>query len=381
MKFMKIPFYQIRGGSSKGLFFKAEDLPPDEQERNKILLLAMEGTTEGDTRQIDGLGGATSLTSKVAIISKSENPNADLDYLFVQVVVGKGKVATTQTCGNILAGIVPFAIETGMIEAKHPTTSAKINIMNTGGICEVIVQTPNGVIETKGDIKVDGVVGTAAPIICNYLDTVGSTCGALLPTGNTTDIIEGVEVTCIDNGMPIVIMRASDFGLVGNESKELLEANEPLRQKIEQIRLKAGFLMNLGDVKDQTIPKMCLVSPPENGGAINTRMFIPHVVHEAIGVLAAVSVATACVIPTSIGSEFTNGDLRMTNYSTVKSSNSQLLISNLSIEHPSGEFTVNLEYKLPITSNQSPVSNIQILKSGVIRTARILSRGEVYLSD
>lgn len=380
---MKIPFYQIRGGSSKGLFFKAEDLPKDELERNKVLILAMEGTTEGDPRQIDGLGGATSLTSKVAIISKSENPDADLDYLFVQVVVGKGKVSTTQTCGNILAGIVPFAIETGMIQATHPTTSAKINIVNTGGICEVVVQTPNGEIETKGDAKVDGVVGTAAPIICNYLETVGSTCGVLLPTGNTTDIIDGIETTCIDNGMPIVIMRAADFGLIGNESKETLEANEDLKQKIEVIRLKAGFLMNLGDVKDQTIPKMCLISPPENGGAINTRMFIPHVVHEAIGVLAAVSVATACVIPKSICSEFTNDDLRFTN---------EEIHSTLSIEHPSGEFTVNLEYqindeyvmssdKFKHQASNIHHSSFNIKKSGVIRTARILSRGEVYIPE
>lgn len=361
---MKIPYYQIRGGSSKGLFFKAEDLPTDEQERNKILLLAMEGTTEGDSRQIDGLGGATSLTSKVAIINKSENPVVDLDYTFIQIVVGKGKVSTTQTCGNILAGIVPFAIETGLIEATHPTTSAKINIVNTGGICEVVVQTPNKIIETKGNAKVDGVVGTAAPIICNYLDTIGSTCGALLPTGNSIDIIEGIEVTCIDNGMPIVIMRAIDFGLMGNESKETLEANELLRQKIEQIRLKVGFMMNLGDVKDQTIPKMCLVSPPENGGVINTRMFIPHLVHEAIGVLAAVSVATACIIPNTVCEGITN-----------KNSTSDTFInhhSSLSIEHPSGEFTVNLEYE--IDDNE-----VKIYKSGVIRTARILSRGEVYI--
>lgn len=378
---MKIPFCQIRGGSSKGLYFKAEDLnavrvlPSGVQNPDsvsKILLLAMEGTTEGDPRQIDGLGGATSLTSKVAIISKSENPAADLDYNFVQVVVGKGKVSTTQTCGNILAGIVHFAIETGMIEATHPTTSAKINIVNTGGICEVIVQTPNGIIATKGDAKVDGVVGTAAPIICNYLETVGSTCGALLPTGNSIDIIEGIETTCIDNGMPVVIMRASDFGLIGNESKETLEANDDLRKKIEQIRLKAGFMMNLGDVSDQTIPKMCLVSPPENGGAINTRMFIPHVVHEAIGVLAAVSVATAYLMM--------NDKWLMLNenlFLNKKHSTFNIQHSTLSIEHPSGEFTVNLEYEFPITNTQYPIPNIH--KSGVIRTARILSKGEVYI--
>lgn len=356
----------IRGGSSKGLFFKADDLPSDEAERNRYLLLAMEGTTVGDPRQIDGLGGATSLTSKVAIISKSLSPSADLDYLFVQVVVGKGKVSTTQTCGNILAGVLPFAIESGMIEATHPVTSAKINIVNTGGICELVVQTPNGQIETKGNAKVDGVPGTAAPIICNYLETVGSTCGALLPTGQAIDVIDGIEATCIDNGMPIVVMRASDFGLVGNETKEVLEANEPLRKKIEAIRLKAGHMMNLGDVKDQTIPKMCLVSPPENGGVVNTRMFIPHVVHEAIGVLAAVSVATACVIPNSVSP--------LTPERGTSPQNSSPIIhhSSLSIEHPSGEFTVNLEYE--ITGNQ-----VNIHRSGVIRTARLLSKGEVFI--
>jgi 4-oxalomesaconate tautomerase len=347
----------IRGGSSKGLFFKAEDLPADENERNRYLLLAMEGTTEGDPRQIDGLGGATSLTSKVAIISKSTTPETDLDYLFVQVVVGKGKVSTTQTCGNILAGVLPFAIESGMIEATHPVTSAKINIVNTGGICEVVVQTPNGQIETQGNAKVDGVPGTSAPIVCNYLETVGSTCGALLPTGQAIDVIDGIEATCIDNGMPIVVMRARDFGLVGNETKEALEANEPLRKKIEAIRLKAGYMMNLGDVKDQTIPKMCLISPPENGGVVNTRMFIPHVVHEAIGVLAAVSVATACVIPETVCSPLLSKEAQH---------------SSLSIEHPSGEFTVSLEYEF--IDNQ-----IHIHKSGVIRTARLLSKGEVLV--
>lgn len=363
-----IPYMQLRGGSSKGLFFKGEDLPADEHERNRYLLLAMEGTTEGDLRQIDGLGGATSLTSKVAIISKSLSPSADLDYLFVQVVVGKGKVSTTQTCGNILAGVLPFAIESGMIEATHPVTSAKINIVNTGGICEVVVQTPNRKIETKGHAKVDGVPGTAAPIICNYLETVGSTCGALLPTGHARDVIDAIEVTCIDNGMPIVVMRASDFGLVGNETKEVLEANEPLRKKIEAIRLKAGYMMNLGDVKDQTIPKMCLVSPPENGGVVNTRMFIPHVVHEAIGVLAAVSVATACIVLDTVISE----ERGMMSKKELLNSSPIVHHSSLSVEHPSGEFTVNLEYE--ITDNQ-----INIHKSGVIRTARLLSKGEVFI--
>lgn len=356
-----IPYMHLRGGSSKGLFFKAEDLPADENERNRYLLLAMEGTTEGDPRQIDGLGGATSLTSKVAIISHAQNPIADLDYLFVQVVVGKGKVSTTQTCGNMLAGVLPFAIESGMITASKPATSAKINIVNTAGVCEVVVQTPNGRVEYTGNAKVDGVVGTAAPIICNYLETVGSTCGALLPTGNTIDIIEGIKTTCIDNGMPLVLMRASDFGLLGNESKETLEANQLLKNHIEKIRLQAGYLMNLGDVSEQTIPKMCLISTPTNGGAINTRMFIPHVVHEAIGVLAAVSVATACVMPNTV----TEG-ICIINEQLVNVDNS------FSIEHPSGEFTVTLDYSLN-------ADKITIHKSGVLRTARLLSSGTIFI--
>jgi 4-oxalomesaconate tautomerase len=359
---MKIPYYQIRGGSSKGLYFRAEDLPTDESERNKVLLLAMEGSTLGDPRQIDGLGGGTSLTSKVAIISKSTNPDADLDYDFVQVVVGKGKVSTTQTCGNILAGIVHFAIETAMIEATHPTTSAKINIKNTGGICELVVQTPNGQIAIEGDAKVDGVIGTAAPIICNYLDIEGATCGSLFPTGNVTDVVDGIEITCIDNGMPSVIIRAQDLGITGYESPAVLDANEVLRQKLESIRLQIGPKMNLGDVSGTTIPKMCLISAPQNGGSINTRTFIPHICHEAIGVLGAVSVATYLMV-----------NKEKTEYSSLITHH-----ESLSIEHPTGEFTVNFDYKFSDELSHQP-SNIKILKSGVIRTARILSRGEVFI--
>ena len=353
----KIPFMAIRGGSSKGLFFKADDLSADENIRNEQIIQAMEGTLSGDPRQIDGLGGANSLTSKVAVISPSKLPGVDLDYLFVQVVVGKGKVSLTQTCGNLLAGVLPFAIETGMVKINAPTTSARINIVNTGGLCEVVLQSPNHEIATQGNAKVDGVVGTGSPIICNYLDTVGSTCGALLPTHQPVDVIEGIEVTCVDNGMPIVVMKASDFGLQGNESKEDLENNLILTQKVEAIRMQAGKLMNLGDVRELTIPKMCLVSKPLDGGVINTRMFIPHVVHEAIGVLAAVSVASACVLKGSV-------------CESVMQSPSE---SNLfSIEHPSGEFTVNLDHQIQH-------GELSILKSGVIRTARILAKGDVYI--
>lgn len=357
-----VPFMILRGGSSKGIFLKKSDLPIDEKERNEVIIKIMEGTLEGDSRQIDGLGGAKSLTSKVAIVSPSNLPECDLDYYFLQVVVGEGRVSVTQTCGNILAGVLPFAIESGMLKASSPTTSAKINIVNTGGICECIVQTPENEVEYSGNIKIDGVVGTAAPIICNYLETVGATCGALLPTGNPIDQIDGIETTCIDNGMPLVIMRASDFGLIGNESKEALELNLVLKSKIENIRIQAGLKMNLGDVTNQTIPKMCLVSHAQNEGSINTRMFIPHLVHEAIGVLAAVSVATACVIYDSVCQDFLEE-------SAENSRNSK----NLSIEHPSGEFTVHLDFEHIETG-------IKINRSGTIRTARLIAKGVTYIN-
>jgi 4-oxalomesaconate tautomerase len=353
-----IPYMHFRGGSSKGLFFKATDLTDDENARNKIIMAAMEGVGQGDPRQIDGLGGATSLTSKVAVVSLSKNEEVDLDYLFLQVLIGKGKISTTQTCGNILAAVVPFAIESGMIKATSPTTVAKVNMLNTGGVCEVTVETPGGKVNYAGNAKVDGVPGTAAPIICNYLNTPGATCGALLPTGNVKDIVDGIEVTCIDNGMPEIIIRANDLGITGYESPAELDANEVLKNKLESIRLQIGPRMNLGDVNEKTVPKMCIVSPELNGGAINTRTFIPHVCHEAIGVLGAISTATACMLKGSV----------MDGVAVVNEKN------NLSVEHPTGEFTVQLD----ITNDNG---NVVINKSSVIRTARLLCRGEVFIPE
>ncbi len=355
-----IPYMHLRGGSSKGLYFNAKDLPTDETARNNALLAAIEGSNSGDARQIDGLGGGSALSSKVAIVSPSDTEGVDLDYFFVQIMVGKGRVSTTQTCGNILAGVLPFAIESGMIEAKHPKTSAKINIVNTGGICEVVVETPNFSVNYAGNTKIDGVLGTAAPIVCNYLNTEGATCGALLPTGNAVDWIDGKEMTCIDNGMPVVLLRAFDFGISGYETKETLDANDVLKAQLENIRLQIGHKMNLGDVTNQSIPKMCLIAPPQYlGGLVSTRMFIPHVCHDAIGVLAAVSVATACILPNTIAKNIAH--LPTTN--------------NYSVEHPSGEFTVNLEGVF----NKN--NTLKIEKSGVIRTARLLSKGVVFIPN
>ena len=354
-----IPFMQFRGGSSKGLFFEARHLPQDPELRDRILIAAMEGVGMGDPRQIDGLGGATSLTSKVAIVSPSELAEADLDYLFLQVEVGKGRVSTVQNCGNILAAVVPFAIESGMITANDGVTSARVNMINTGGICEIIVQTPARQVNYAGNARVDGVPGTAAPIICNYLDTEGSTCGALLPTGNTMDIIDGAQLTCIDNGMPVVLLDAMYFGITGFESHTDLDKNIRLKERLEAIRLKAGPLMNLGDVSSKTIPKMCLLSEPHELGVINTRMFIPHICHEAIGVLAAVSVATACIIKGTMANRFIQSDIDD--------------LRDISIEHPSGEMTVTLDHE------KDSKGNVVIKRSGVIRTARLLSKGEVFI--
>ncbi len=353
-----VPYMLIRGGSSKGVFLKKDDLPTDQQELDKVLMAIMEGVGHGDPRQVDGLGGGDSLTSKIAIVSPSEVEGVDLDYLFVQVVIGKGQLATVQNCGNILAGVLPFAIESGMLIPNEGHTTAIVNMLNSDSLCEVTIETPDLKVNYQGGAKVDGVPGTAAPIVCNYLDVVGKNCGALLPTGNTIDVVDGIEVTAVDNGMPVVILRASDVGLTGYESKAELDVDEELKKRLESIRLNIGSKMNLGDVSNKTVPKMCIISPPRNGGVVNTRTFIPHVCHSSIGVLGAVSAATGAILKGSVG----EGIIKV----------SVDLNEPMSIEHPSGELTVNL------TIEESD-GNYNFKKSGVLRTARLISKGEVYI--
>ncbi len=355
MKQTAIPYMQLRGGSSKGLYFLADDLPSDPDVREAVLVAAMGGA---DARQVDGLGGADPLTSKVAVVSLSERPDADLDYLFAQVVVGKGRVDTTQNCGNILAGVAPFALETGLLRAASDETRVRIYMVNSGNLCEVTVQTPDGRVEYQGAARIDGAPGTAAPVTCDYLDVAGSACGALLPTGRLRDRFEGVEVTCIDNGMPVVVLRAADLDISGYESAAELNANEALKQRLEAIRLQAGPAMNLGDVSAKVVPKMSLVAPPRAGGSLCTRTFIPHVCHAAIGVLGAVSVATAAILPGSVAADVAE----------VPGGTSK----QMSVEHPCGEFSVELEVK---GSAGAP----EIQRAGLLRTARALSRGELYV--
>lgn len=354
MEQKSIKYMQIRGGSSKGIYFLKDDLPQNENERNEVIL----DIVGRDARQIDGLGGAHPLTSKVGIISKSQKPGVDIDYLFVQVVVGENRVDTAPNCGNILSGVGVFAIEQGLIKANENETKIVVNMLNSDSLCELVLQTPNKELIYTGLTKIDGVPGTSSAIICNYLDTKGAICGELFPTKNQIDEVDGVKITCIDNGMPVVLLDAKDFGISGYESCKELEANVKLKEKVESIRLKAGKMMNLGDVSKKVIPKMTLISPATNGGFINTRTFIPHNCHTAIGVLGAVSVATACLFENSVVSKVIN----------LKNGVPKEIV----VEHPSGNFVVNLE-------SEKVGNEIELKSAGIIRTARLLSRGLAYI--
>lgn len=338
----------MRGGSSKGGYFLAEDLPED---RDGFLLRVMGSP---DIRQIDGMGGADPLTSKVAVLKRSEREGVDVDYLFLQVFVDQPIVTDTQNCGNILAGVAPFAIERGLVAARGDETPVTIFMENTDQVAVAWVQTPRGQVRYDGAARIDGVPGTAAPVPIEFKDTAGSSCGALLPSGSVVDVVEGVEVTCIDNGMPVVVLRASDLGVSGAETPEELEANEALRVRLEMIRRACGPLMNLGDVTGKSVPKMTMVSAPRTGGAIATRTFIPHRCHKAIGVLGAVSVATAVLIPGAVGSELAQagkGEER-----------------SLSVEHPTGEMTVRARLG----------ASGAVESAAILRTARKLMDGEVF---
>jgi 4-oxalomesaconate tautomerase len=350
-----IPCVMMRGGTSKGAYFLARDLPRDPGLRDRVLLAAMGSP---DKRQIDGIGGADSLTSKVAIVSRSTRRDSDVDYLFAQVLVDAARVDTTPTCGNILAGVGAFAIEQGLIEPRSDETTVRIYMVNTESRCDARILTPKGMVEYDGDARISGVPGSAAPVMLAFADTAGSSCGALLPTGSARDLIDGVPVTCIDNGMPVVILDARSVGATGRERPDELDANAAVKARVEAIRLQAGPLMNLGDVTSKVVPKMSLVSAPSAGGAIGTRTFIPHKCHDAIGVLGAVSVATACMIDGSVAATVANlpeGPKKL-----------------LRIEHPSGEFAVELETRLDN-------GVVVIERSSLLRTARRLFEGRVLV--
>lgn len=341
----------MRGGTSKGGYFLADELPQNVAERDAFLLAVMGSP---DKLQIDGMGGADPLTSKVAVVSRSARAGVDVDYLFLQVFVDKPIVTDAQNCGNILAGVGPFAIERGLVAATGEETPVAIYMVNTGQIAVARVKTPGGRPTYAGEARIDGVPGGAAPIPIEFRDTAGSSCGALLPTGRPVDVIDGVETTLIDNGMPVVVLRARDLGVTGEESREALEANETLKARLEAIRLKAGPMMNLGEVADKSVPKMTLVAAPKAGGAILTRTFIPHRCHASIGVLGAVSVATACLLPGSPAAS-----LAVVPEGARKT---------LAVEHPTGEMTVVADLD----------ARGEVRSAALLRTARKLFDGTVF---
>ena len=341
----------MRGGTSKGGYFLAADLPQDSAARDAFLLSVMGSP---DPRQIDGMGGADPLTSKVAMVQKSAREGVDVDYLFLQVFVDQTIVSDAQNCGNILAGVGPFAIERGLVAATESETRVTIYMENTGQIAVATVQTPAGVVTYAGEAKIDGVPGSHAPVPLEFRDTAGSSCGSLLPTGNAVDVVEGVPVTLIDNGMPCVVMKAADVGITGYEDRDTLDADTALKARIEAIRLAVGERMNLGDVTDKSVPKMMLVAPSRNGGAVTVRSFIPHRAHASIGVLGAVSVATACLIDGSPAADVAiipDGPRKL-----------------LSVEHPTGEMSCVLEL-----DDAGAVTSAALL-----RTARKLMDGMVF---
>ena len=290
----------MRGGTSKGAYFLAEDLPADPAERDDLLLRIMGSP---DARQIDGIGGAHPLTSKVAVVSPSADAATDVDYLFLQVAVDEAAVSDSQNCGNILAGIGPFAVERGLVPAQESTTSVRIRMVNSDSIATATFATPGGRVDYRGDAAIDGVPGTAAPITLDFADTAGSSTGALLPTGNASDVVDGIEVTCVDNGMPSVLMRAADLGVSGYEEPADLEANTELAARLARIRLDAAKLMGMGDVSGKTVPKLVLLAPPRNGGAVTTRSFLPVRCHTSIGVLGGTTVAAGIQLPDAVGHE------------------------------------------------------------------------------
>lgn len=372
-----VPCILMRGGTSRGPFFLESDLPADAAERDRVLLAAMGSP---DPRQIDGLGGAHPLTSKVGIVRRSTTPGVDLDFLFAQLQPNNDTVDITPNCGNMLAAVLPFALERGLLPVADGVTTARILTLNTNMRCDVSVQTPGGVLQYGGDARIDGVPGTAAPVSINFLDTAGSVCPSLLPSGRQMDRIfvagDGagldpfdVGATLIDNGMPMVLVRAADFGVTGYETVAEMNGNAALRARLEALRLAAGPLMALGDVSAKNYPKMCLIAAPRAGGSIATRCFIPHVCHDSIGVLAAVTIATACVLPGSVAQGI--ADVPPGGRKT------------LSIEHPSGEFSVALELgpepPEQATQETQETQVMQVTRAALLRTARPIMRGEVLI--
>ncbi|MFK0107209.1 4-oxalomesaconate tautomerase [Streptomyces sp. NPDC091217] len=341
----------MRGGTSKGAYFLAEDLPADPAARDGLLLRVMGSP---DPRQIDGLGGAHPLTSKVAVVSVSDDPAADVDYLFLQVAVDRPEVTDRQNCGNILAGVGPFAVERGLVAPGDGETSVRIRMLNTGESAIATFPTPGGRVDYTGDAEISGVPGTAAPVVIEF--PAGES--PLLPTGSVRDIIAGTPVTCVDNGMPTVLVAAGALGVTGYEDPKDLEEDLALADRLHEIRLAAGKSMGLGDVETATVPKLSLLAPPRHGGAVTTRTFIPVRCHTSIGVLGAASVAAGLRLPGGVG----EGIARLPDHG-----------DRVRIEHPSGFLEIDVSVD-PGSGGTPPAAR----RTAVVRTARKIFDGTVF---
>ncbi len=386
----------MRGGTSKGAYFLRDDLPPQPDARDDLILRIVGSP---DPRQIDGIGGGHPLTTKVAVVGPPTRPDCDVDYLFLQPSLTEAAVADTQNCGNILAGVGPFAVERGLVRPPAGADSAEVRIhmVNTAAVAVANFALSVGMPDYRGDTAISGVPGTASAVRLHFLGIAGSSCGALLPTGNTVDTVAGVRATMIDNGMPTVVMRAEDVGITGYEDCATLEANAELRQLLERIRLTAGPLMNLGDVAHATVPKLTMVAPPRSPEAhLCTRTFIPHRCHEAIGVLGAVSVATAAILAETTAAEVlvnppladlpvtpskvaapTKAPLAHTDQSSGEAAGSPPAGASsedvlVNLEHPTGVFTAS------IGVSRHPDEPIEIARAGIVRTTRKLAEAKAF---
>ncbi len=348
---VRIPCVLMRGGTSKGPFFLAGDLPSEPAHRDAVLIAALGA---GHRLQIDGIGGGNPLTSKVAIVGSSRRADADVDYLFAQVLVAERRVDTSPNCGNMLAGVGPFAIEAGLVQARSGTTTVRIHNVNTGKLVVARVRTEGGRVTYAGDATIDGVPGTAAPIHLAFLDAAGAKTGALLPTGMASEFIDGIEVSLVDAAMPLMLVNAAEFGLTGGEAPAEIDANRAVLTRIEALRREAGRRMGLGDVADRVGPKPVLLAQPANGGTIRVRYLMPHTCHTALAITGAVGIATAIA---------TTGTLAARIAAHVQ------LPADLRIEHPSGKLDLRIERSGP---QAGPVVS-------VVRTARRLFEGAVLV--
>ena len=354
MKQTAIPYHFFRGGTSRGPYFDRADLPDDQQSLAKVLISVVGA---GNARNIDGIGGGNAVTTKVAMISRSKDPKADIDYFFAQVAVDTPEVDFAPTCGNILVGVGPAAIEMGLISPQHPETVIRIRAVNTGALVQAVVQTPNAVVTYDGTTTIDGVPGTAAPVALNFMEVVGSRTGAMFPTGNRTDVIDGIRVSCVDVAMPMMIARAEDLGISGHESQAELDANPELFARFEALRLKAGRMMGFGDVTRSVVPKVGLIAAPRAGGHIAARYFMPWTAHPTLAVTGSQCIA-ACALASGTVAD-----------GLVKAPGASPC--TMKIEHPVGIMDVIVTY--------SADPDFDFVSAGVTRTARLIAKGEVFV--